>query len=46
MSSYVLDASALLTLLNNEPGAEQVAAILTETVISSINLSLIKGGFC
>ncbi len=39
MSSYVLDASALLALLNNEPGAEQVAAILTETVISSINLS-------
>ena len=39
MSSYVLDASALLTLLNNEPGAEQVAAVLTETVISSVNLS-------
>ncbi|GAB4207677.1 MAG: PIN domain-containing protein [Coleofasciculaceae cyanobacterium] len=39
MSSYVLDASALLALLNNEPGAEQVAAVLTEAVISSVNLS-------
>jgi PIN domain nuclease of toxin-antitoxin system len=39
MSSYVLDASALLALLNSEPGSEQVAAVLTEAVISSVNLS-------
>jgi PIN domain nuclease of toxin-antitoxin system len=39
MSSYVLDASALLALLNGEPGSEQVAAVLTEAVISSVNLS-------
>ncbi|SRR6266568_828398 len=40
MSSYVLDASALLTLLKNEAGGEQVAAILEEeAVMSSVNLS-------
>lgn len=39
MSSYVLDASALLALLNGESGSEQVAAVLTEAVISSVNLS-------
>lgn len=39
MSSYVLDTSALLALLNGEPGSEQVAAVLTEAVISSVNLS-------
>ncbi|MEB3215675.1 MAG: PIN domain-containing protein [Nostocales cyanobacterium 94392] len=39
MSNYVLDASAILTLLNNEPGSEIVINVLTETVISSVNLS-------
>lgn len=39
MSNYVLDASAILALLNNEPGSEIVINVLTETVISSVNLS-------
>ncbi len=39
MSNYVLDASAILALLNNEPGSEVVLNILTEAVISSVNLS-------
>lgn len=40
MSEWVLDASALLALLNNEPGAEQVmAALLEGAAISAVNLS-------
>ena len=35
----VLDASALLALLQNEPGAEVVAIRLTQSVISAVNLS-------
>jgi ribonuclease VapC len=35
----VLDASALLALLQNEPGAEVVADLLTHGVMSAINLS-------
>ncbi len=30
MSNYVLDASAILALLNNEPGSEIVLNVLTE----------------
>lgn len=38
---YVLDASAILALLNNEPGADRVQAVLTDAVcvISVINWS-------
>ena len=39
MSSVVLDASALLALSNGEPGADQVAAVLDQAVISAVNLS-------
>lgn len=40
MSSYVLDASALLTLLKNEAGSELVATMLEEgAIMSSVNLS-------
>lgn len=39
MSNYVLDASAILALLNNEPGSEIVVNVLTQAVISSVNLS-------
>jgi len=39
VSNYVLDASAILALLNNEPGSDQVTNVLTEAVISSVNLS-------
>jgi ribonuclease VapC len=37
MSSYVLDASALLALLQQEPGGEAVAAVLHDAYISTIN---------
>ena len=39
MSEVVLDASALLALLNAEPGAEKVAAVLSGAVVSAVNLS-------
>ncbi len=39
MSSYVLDASAILALLNQEPGNNRVSEILGESVISAVNLS-------
>jgi ribonuclease VapC len=39
MSSYVLDASALLALLQQEPGAETVAAMLHDASVSTVNWS-------
>ncbi len=39
MNEYVLDASALLVLLQNEPGAELVQNCLPTSVISSVNFS-------
>lgn len=39
MTEAVLDASALIALLRKEPGAEQVAAVLTDSCISSVNLA-------
>lgn len=33
----VLDASALLCLLNDEPGADRVATVLTRSVIGAVN---------
>src|SRR5579863_1114878 len=39
MQSYVLDASALLALLNQEPGCERVASCIANgAVISTVNL--------
>ena len=38
MSKYVLDASALLALLQNEPGAQRVKDIAPESVISAVNV--------
>lgn len=35
----VLDASALLCLLNDEPGADRVAEVLTRSLISTTNLA-------
>ena len=45
MSSCVLDASALLALLNDEPGADVVAAALDDsgTVIGSVNYCEVVG---
>lgn len=39
MASVVLDASAILLLLNDEPGAAVVAEALDGGVISAVNLS-------
>lgn len=39
MNSYVLDASALLALLNEEVGAEVISTILPDAVISTVNLA-------
>lgn len=40
MTSYVLDASAVLALLNEEPGAEKVQALLErgDCVVSVVNV--------
>jgi len=39
VTQIVLDASALLALLNSEPGAEVVAAVVTRAVTSAVNFS-------
>ncbi len=39
MSDVVLDASALLTVLNGEPGAERVIEAMPGSVISAVNLA-------
>lgn len=39
MTSVVLDASALLAVMNREPGAEVVRAALSGAVISAVNYS-------
>jgi len=38
MSDYVLDASALLALLNAEKGADLVQGLLADAAISTVNL--------
>ena len=50
MTEVVLDASAVIALINNEPGADVVDAALDEAIISAVNLSevvavLIDAGF-
>ena len=37
MSKYVLDASAVLALLNQEPGMNRVGEVLAESCISAVN---------
>lgn len=49
MSKYVLDASALLALLNQERGKDRVASAMADSVISAVNYcealgKLIDGG--
>lgn len=39
MASAVLDSSALLAYLNGEPGAEMVAGIIGDALVSSVNLA-------
>jgi PIN domain nuclease of toxin-antitoxin system len=38
VSDYVLDASAVLSLLHREPGHEQIASVLGRSAICSVNL--------
>ncbi|KAF3889123.1 MULTISPECIES: type II toxin-antitoxin system VapC family toxin [Nostocales] len=45
MSNYILDASAILALLNNEPGSAKVISVLTEAAMSSVNLSEVIARF-
>jgi PIN domain nuclease of toxin-antitoxin system len=37
MSKYVLDASAVLALLNRETGQDRVEAVLGDSIISAVN---------
>jgi PIN domain nuclease of toxin-antitoxin system len=37
MTSAVLDSSAILCILNDEPGAELVDAILDDAIVSTVN---------
>ncbi len=39
MPKVVLDASALLAFVNGEPGADKVAAVLGEAMISAVNFA-------
>ena len=45
MSEVILDASALLALLNDEPGAGKVAEVLAEARMSSVNLAEVVSHF-
>ncbi len=37
MASAVLDSSAILAILNNEPGADAVEAMLDDALVSTVN---------
>jgi len=39
MASAVLDTSALLALLHNEPGADKVMKVIDDALVSSVNLA-------
>lgn len=43
MGRVVLDASAILVLINDEPGAAAVAETLEDAVVSAVNLSEVVG---
>ena len=46
MSEFVLDASALLALMNDEPGADAVSSALPRAVISAVNLTEVVAKLC
>lgn len=46
MTEFVLDASALLASIKDEPGAEAVIAVLPRAVISAVNLSEVVAKLC
>ncbi len=43
MTVAVLDASALLALLRQEPGAEKVREVLSDAAMSAVNLAEVAG---
>lgn len=43
MSKYVLDASAVLALLNQEPGMDRVAAVLADSCMGTVNYCEVLG---
>ena len=43
MDEVVLDASALLALMNGEPGAEHVAPMVPRAVMSAVNMAEVVG---
>jgi PIN domain nuclease of toxin-antitoxin system len=43
MPSAVLDSSAVLAVLNGEPGAEIVAAVLATALVSAVNAAEVVG---
>jgi len=45
-SEAVLDASAVLALLNREPGHEQVSAVLPAALIGTVNLAEVISKLC
>jgi ribonuclease VapC len=45
MTSAVLDASALLSLLRNEPGWERVRDVLADSAMTTVNLGEVVGHF-
>lgn len=45
MSGVILDASAVLALLRNEPGAARVAQSIDAAMMSSVNLAEVIGYF-
>ena len=45
MTTFVLDASALLALLLDEPGADDVKAVLVDAAMSAVNLAEVVSYF-
>jgi ribonuclease VapC len=45
MTDVVLDASALLALLRNEPGWERVRDVLADSAMTTVNLAEVVGHF-
>jgi len=43
VSNYVLDASAVLALLNQEPGMDKVEALLADSCIGTVNYCEVLG---
>ena len=46
MTTIVLDASALIAMLKQEPGGDRVAAIIGDTKITAINYAEVISHFC